>query len=112
MPFKLYPLARLLGPYLTYEQAHAMHNDGRISQRQWQWFVTLWVWSTIRWSDLERANQKQDRTYAALGMQGVYRRIDRVNKLREKLWQHHFADYLVPDAAYAEQGNAAASQAA
>lgn len=97
LPSNSHALARLLGPETSYVEARAMKNAGRITQRQWQWYVMVWVWSAVRLSNVEQAAMKQDKCFAALGFPAVLRRIARVQVLREKLWRHHLSAYFLAD---------------
>lgn len=94
VPFVLKPWACVLGAVTTFDQAKEMRNSGAITFKQWRWYLLIWTWSTVRYSNLERAGDKQDRCYAAHGMAGLERRFARVQRLRERLWSQHFAPYF------------------
>jgi hypothetical protein len=94
VPFRLMPWIRVLGFQTTYAQARQARDSGAITARQWKWFLLFWTWSTVRWSNLENAGTKQDKCHAAIGYEGMLRRFDRVQRLRSKLWEHHFRAYF------------------
>jgi len=94
VPFALKPWACALGAVTTFDQAIKMRNSGAISFQQWRWYLLIWTWSTVRFSNLEGSEKKQDRCYAAHGMAGLERRFARVQRLRERLWTHWFSTYF------------------
>lgn len=55
----------------------------RFSERARDWFRFFHTWGAQRFAGI--AGQKHDRAYAALGSEGYKRRIQRVNRLLNKI---------------------------
>lgn len=66
---------------VPYRQAQLMRESGKIDERTWRWYRFFWVWGAYRISDVENASQRQFRTIRALGVDGLERRIQRVQRL-------------------------------
>jgi hypothetical protein len=90
-PFRLYDGYYSLNKSLA--ELDAMRRFGSISELEYRWRVLFWTWSTARFEG--KAGKLQDRCYDAFGLAGVYKRIERVSRLRARYIMRHYGEWMI-----------------
>lgn len=80
----------------TFEQAERAARIGLLTEDTWRWYVFFWTWTAPRFSNAANAEAKQMRCYERLGVEGAYRRFDRVKRLRDRLLRGESPGYEKP----------------
>jgi len=64
---------------LSYEQVEQQYYCGMIGQATWEAYGRVWAWCAVRWSNVERASDRQEAFWNKCGKDKFY---DRINKVR------------------------------
>ena len=64
--------------YMSYNEVEQRYYSGLIGQTTWEAYNRVWTWSAVRWSNVARASDLQEKFWHNYGKDKFYARINKV----------------------------------